>query len=246
MASGRRNPDAEVGASLAEFVLGFLEHAEVYYRRPDGTPTSEAANCRAAAGPFVCLYGTTPASDFGPLALRAVREEMLSRGWCRTNVNRAVARLRHMFKWAARRDLVPASVWHGLQAVESLAAGRTSARESVRPVEAQAVEATLPVMPGPVAAMVRLQQLTGMRSGEVIAMTTERIDFSGEIWTYVPTTHKTAYRGRPSRGGSAATRGGRRSRRPTACASGTWARRSRARRRAAARGTCSSGSSRTT
>lgn len=43
-ASGRRLPEerAEVGSMMvADLVARYLEHAEVYYREPDGTPTHE-------------------------------------------------------------------------------------------------------------------------------------------------------------------------------------------------------------
>lgn len=202
LAGGRKL--APVGTdtlSVAELVEKFLTHADTYYRRPDGTPTSEASNLRSAVAPLVRLYGLTPAGDFSPLALRAVREEMIRARWCRTNINRAVSRLRLLFKWGAGHGFVPVTTWHGLQAVEALAAGRTGARESepVRPVAGETVETTLPYMPSPVAAMVKLQMLTGMRTGEVITMTGEDIEAGEGVWTYTPKTHKTAYRGRQRR-----------------------------------------------
>jgi len=91
-----------------------------------------------------------------------------------------------------------------LGAVEGLRAGRTGARESapVRPVPGDVVEATLPFMTPQVAAMVRLQLLTGMRPGEVIAMRGIDLDTSGPVWAYRPGSdrephgaHKTAWRG---------------------------------------------------
>jgi len=44
------------------------------------------------------LYGMTPAAGFGPKALQAVRQKMVESGWCRTNINKQVNRLRHVFK----------------------------------------------------------------------------------------------------------------------------------------------------
>lgn len=75
--------------------------------------------------------------------------------------------------------------------------GRTEARESdpVKPVDQQTAEATLKFVAPPVAAMIRLQQLTGMRHGEVVIMRSIDIDRSGDVWLYQPSTHKTAYRG---------------------------------------------------
>jgi integrase len=136
----------------------------VYYRRPDGTPIKEAKNFRDALRPLKRFYGGLPAAQFGPVALRAVREEMVRRGWCRTHVNRQVNRLRHVFKWAAGRELVSASVYHALQAVEGLKAGRSEARESaaVAPVDEAHALAAAELMSPPVKAMVELQLLTGV------------------------------------------------------------------------------------
>jgi hypothetical protein len=50
-------------------------------------------------------------------------------------------------------------------------------------------------MPEVVADMARLQQPTGMRSGELCIMRPMDIDGSGSVWRYVPDSHKTQYRG---------------------------------------------------
>jgi hypothetical protein len=121
---------------VAELCLRFLKYADRHYRRPDGTRTSEYTNFALAIRPLDDLYGDTTAASFGPKALRAVREAMVGRGWARTMVNGQVRRIRQIFKWGVSHEFVLASVWHGLQAVEGLKRGRSSARESepVRPV----------------------------------------------------------------------------------------------------------------
>ena len=43
--------------------------------------------------------------------------------------------------------------------------------------------------------MIQLQQLTGMRSGELCAMRPINIDTSGPFWIYEPATHKNHWRG---------------------------------------------------
>ena len=192
------------GLSLNEVILAYWQHAEGYYRHPDGTPTSEADNIRLALRPLKRLYGHTSAADFDSLALEALREEMVRAGHCRNRVNKDVSRVRRLFKWAAARKLVPLSVHESLATVEGLRAGRSAARETapVRPVAEEVVEATLPFMRPQVAAMVKLQQLSGMRPGEVVAMRGMDLEMSGKVWAYRPGSdagphgkHKTAYRG---------------------------------------------------
>jgi integrase len=103
-----------------------------------------------------------------------------------------------MIKWGVGEELVPPSVLHGLQSVDGLRWGRTTAREPepVKPVDDAVVEATLLHLCPTVADMVRVQRLTGMRPGEVCAMTVGEIDTSRETWIYRPRRHKTSHHGK--------------------------------------------------
>jgi integrase len=193
------------GLSVNEVILAYYSHAETYYRRPDGTPTSEVDNIRLALRPLKRLYGHTPAADFDSLALEGVRAEMIRERRCRSRVNRDISRVRRLFRWAAAKKLVPISVHQSLATVEGLRAGRSEARETepVRPVAEHVVEATLPFIRPQVAAMTRLQLLTGMRPGEVVVMRGMDLEAHGKVWAYRPGSdagpygkHKTAYRGR--------------------------------------------------
>ena len=183
--------------SVDEILVAFWRHAEVHYRTPDGEPTGELANLRLALRPVHRLYGPTPARDFGPLALRAVRQEMIRSGLGRTTINGRINRVRRAFKWAVGVELIPSGVYLALQAVAGLQCGRTEAREPdpVKPVPREHVEAALPHMPGPVAAMVRVQLLTGCRASEVMTMRGGDLDRTGPVWAYTPRRHKNHWRG---------------------------------------------------
>ena len=184
--------------SVAEVLLAFWRHAEQHYRAPDGTPSEELGNLKAALRPVHHLYSSTFAKDFGPLALRAVRDRMVADGLARTSVNARVNRIRRAFKWAASVELVPAALVQTLATVAGLQKGRTTAREPepVGPVAVEVVEATLPQLPRPIAAMVRLQLLTGMRPAEVCMVLGCDLTRGEPTWTYRPASHKTACRGR--------------------------------------------------
>src|SRR5262249_21478283 len=148
--------------TVVELIARFWRHVEAHYRHTDGSPTSEVYNFRAALRPVKELYGHGPARGFGPLALKAVRARMVQAGWTRRTINRAVGRVRAMFKWAASEELVPADVYHALATVAGLQAGRTPAAdpEPVGPVDPEHVERTLPHLGRVVAGMVRFQVLT--------------------------------------------------------------------------------------
>jgi integrase len=198
-ASGRQLPQsaAEQVADLTvnELLLRYWKHAEGYYRK-NGEPTSQLERVRLSLKPVKALYGHTAAKVFGPLALKAVRERMVQNGWRRGYVNSCVGCVKRMFKWAVENELVPASVYHGLQAVPGLKKGRSLAKETerVRPVADDLVDAVLPHLLPPVRAMVQVQRLSGMRPCEVILMRPCDVDRSrGKTWVYCPESHKTEH-----------------------------------------------------
>ena len=206
IANGRHLPTTLAGEAPAdltvnELVVAFLRWGDEYYRRPDGSPTKEPENLRLAMRQLCRLYGETPAARFGPLALRSVREAWIAEGLCRAEVNRRASRLRRLFKWGAGRELVTVTVHQSLQAVEPLKLGRTGAREAapVGAVPLAFIEEILPFLGRQVAAMVRLQLLTGSRPGEIAMMRTVDLDTTGAVWFFNPPTHKMSYRGRPRR-----------------------------------------------
>ncbi|MFZ4576354.1 MAG: tyrosine-type recombinase/integrase [Phycisphaerales bacterium] len=194
---GPRSPDKKTPLTINELVLAYLDFAKVYYVRA-GVPTGEVQNLKYAVTPLVELYGATNVDQFGPVALKAVRQVMIDRDWCRSLVNGRINRIRRVFKWGVENELVPSSVLHGLQAVSGLKLGRCSVRETepVKPVPDAIVAATCEVAPRVVASMIQLQRLSGMRPGEVVIMRTKDIDTSGRIWRYVPGHHKTEHHGR--------------------------------------------------
>lgn len=92
----------------------------------------------------------------GPLALKAVRQDMVARGWSRKYTNSQVGHLLRIFKWAVAEELLPASVLHALAAVPGLRKGRTEApdHEPIAPVPENVVDVTLSHLPPVVADMV--------------------------------------------------------------------------------------------
>jgi integrase len=198
-ANGRRLPQAAAKADCVvnELLLAYWKFAEGYYRKND-RPISQLDRIRLALGPVKELYGHTAARAFGPLALKAVREQFLARGWTRGYINSSIGCVKRVFKWAVENELVPPDVYHGLQAVAGLRKGRSPARETrkVRPVEDAHVEAVLPHLLPPVWAMVQVQRLAGMRPCEVVLMRPCDIDQgNGRTWVYRPESHKTEHHG---------------------------------------------------
>ena len=195
----RRAPSAPLDKpflSINELLLAYWRFAKGYYCK-DGEPTKELACMRDALRPVQQLYGRSPATEFGPKALKTVRQHMIDHGLSRSVANHRVSRIKRVFKWAVAEELVPPSVHHGLQAISGLRFGRTEARETepVKPAAEQHVFAVLPFVAPPVTAMIQVQWLTGMRACELVIMRPCDIDMSSDVWIYEAYDHKNRWRG---------------------------------------------------
>src|SRR5262245_61598558 len=177
LAAGRKHRSSPTTFTIRDMLARYRIFAAQHYRK-HGEPTGEQQNIHYAMGPLESLHGDTPAAEFGPLKLKAVREQMIERGLCRRVVNQRIGIIKRAFRWATSEELIPSSIVHGLTAVAGLKKGRSAARETapVQPVSDEVVDATLPHLPPVVRAMVHVQRLTGCRPGEVCAMRLRDID----------------------------------------------------------------------
>lgn len=121
--------DTDSGLTINELILAYVKFVDGYYVK-DGRPTVEPTNVRLVMRLLRQLYGRSPVSSFGPLALKAVRNEMIRAGDCRTEINRRVGRIVRMFKWGVSEELVHPFVYESLRTVSGLRKGRSGAGES--------------------------------------------------------------------------------------------------------------------
>jgi len=197
LAAGKQADQPPNDITINEIIARFWEHAQRYYVHLDGTPTYEISNFRQALKPLQFLYGTTPAVEFGPRALVAVRHRMVQKGLCRSNINKMVGRIKLMFRWAAEKEWIPAGIYHALQTVKGLPKGRSEAKETlpVGPVPQEHIDAVKPYVTRQVWTLIQLQLLTGARSGELVILRPCDIEMTDTIWLYRPAQHKTAHHG---------------------------------------------------
>jgi integrase len=186
-------PTAEV--TVADLVARFLIHAKDFYRKPSGRPTGSWERYILAVRPLVKFYGETLVSNFGPLALKAVREDMVRSGLARRTVNTRITLIKTMFRWGVENELVPVTVHQALLAVRILEEGKTTAPDypPVPAVDKEIVLKTIKHCHKIVADMILVQMFGAMRPGEVCLMRPCDIDCSGDIWVYTPFEHKTQH-----------------------------------------------------
>jgi hypothetical protein len=144
---------AELPLTVTELVARYWRFARGFYVK-GVAPTSEVAAVKQAVRFLRRLYGSTPACDFTPKKLKAVRQPMidhkvtrrykvrdpetgeaswaervLAHGLARRTINKQVARIKRLFAWAVEEELVGASVHQALQRVVGLKKGKSPARE---------------------------------------------------------------------------------------------------------------------
>ena len=191
---------ARVGApTVALLVAEYLRSAEQEYRNAAGVLSREFDNLVAAARPLLAVLRDRPTASVSCADLETVRTTFATAGdRCRQYVNSTMRRVLRMFRWGAKRDLVPGNVWGSLSAFEHVRPGRGGLRET-EPVEAvprAVVDAILPHLPPLLVSAVELLWWSGMRAGELVTMTTRDVERTGDVWLYRPTTHKGTWRGK--------------------------------------------------
>lgn len=194
-------PIANPGFDVSELCDAYLDHARTFYRK-DGRPTGEYDLIRAAIMPLNRLFAGVAVKDFGPRSMKDLRQAMVDRSWqrpgerigrwSRGSINRQVGRLLLMFRWGVENELVPVAVYHALRTIRPLKRGKTTAPEGrhVAPVDPRHVAAVLPYLTPTLAAMVRLQQITGLRSESLVVLRPCDVDRSGDVWLYRPMASK--------------------------------------------------------
>src|ERR1035437_1428324 len=171
----------------------YLEFAQGYYLK-NGEATKEVGCLKLVIKLWANLFPGIPVADFGPKALKRVRDEMIRMGHTRKTINNQVNRLRRIIAWGVEEEKVKGETLWALRAVKGLRRGRSEAKESipVRRVSLAIIDATLPYCNRQVKAMIELQLLTGMRPGEVVPMRPCDIaDWDKPTWKYTPQHHKT-------------------------------------------------------
>jgi integrase len=221
--AARREPPPPLPAdsplTVTELIARYWRFAKSYYVKDD-KPTSEVHAIKLALGFVRRLYGLTPACEFSPRKLKAVREAMIAheitrrvkvadaatvamtwerrvvrKGMARKSINKLIGRVKRMFAWSIEEELLAVEIHAALMRVKGLKRGKSAARETprVRPVSEEhdtPVQQLVPVM---IRAMIQIQLLSGGRPQDVVQMRPCDIDTTEPVWRYRPQRYKTEH-----------------------------------------------------
>jgi integrase len=163
------------------------------------------ATAKAAGDALLKQHGALAVEDFGPVALRTVRQTMLDSGrLSRGTINNRMSDIVRIISWGVSEEYFGAEVLVRLRTVRALRRGDSGAREGriVEAVDAERFWAVVEHLEArgevQTAGMLRLMWLTGARGGELLLLTQKDIDRAAMIATVHE--HKTIrFTGQPKR-----------------------------------------------
>ena len=91
----------------------YRDYACEHYRK-HGRQTTEVTALESVLRVLEKTHRRTFAADFGPKALKGVRDKMVALEWKRISINKQVGRIRRMFKWAASEELIDVAAYQAL------------------------------------------------------------------------------------------------------------------------------------
>ena len=182
--------------TVDDLILAYIEHTRLRFAAMGRRVEQELEALKYACRPLRAVCGTSLAASFDLQKAKSVRRALITGGLSLSVVNRRMGYIQRMFRWGASEGIVPPAVLAELLALSRLKPGESAAPigARVQPVPQTHVAATIPFLPPVLRAMVELQWITGMRSGEVCQMTTAMLDWREQTWVYQPVERKTKWR----------------------------------------------------
>lgn len=221
------------GTTVKDLVKAFMAHVADPKYQIDGEKTSTHVACRLyLVDGLAKEYGAMVADDFRHPEFEEFRQRYIGRGYARNSIKIVTGRVLALFRWGHKKGAVSAETLTSLKASPEPDEGEE--REPIAPVPPEDLERVLlsleqeparcHVLPFRrdhyhkrlrQAAMMRLQELVGMRPGELCRMRGSEIDREGKVrvgtrivqvagpdgtpyrgWVFQPSRHKTMKKGK--------------------------------------------------
>jgi integrase len=179
-------PTGKQLVTLAELGLRFITHCD---EESGGKAGCTAANNKYAAKKLMDFTSIGKAHEFGPKRLKEFQKWLIAQPAInsRSYANVVVGRVQGMFAWAVSEELIEETVYRALLTVQQIQPGKGLREADKRlPVPPADLEATIAHLPKRLAAAVRLQAFTGVRSRSVCLAKPMQFDRSPDIWLWKP------------------------------------------------------------
>jgi integrase len=175
--------------TIKELGRRYLAAMRIKFGPESDEPTYRSYSIKAVVG----MFGSLTVAEFTPVQLKAVRQAICDAGLVRRTANKRAQHLVNMIQWAVEEGLATGEQWQRLKAVEPIRAGQFGSRDNPekRPVPEAHFQETLNHLRAETADALRVLALTGMRTGELLAMRPQDVEMGERHWFYTPTRHKT-------------------------------------------------------
>jgi integrase len=197
-----QNPGDPSSYNVSHLCVAYLEHCRTIYVKR-GKPTSHHWQFEAAMDWLTRELGSRPVNSIEAPDIVKLRDAMIdttdrygdTRPLALSTINGRLRIIKQAFAWARMYGLVDKATAYDVSLVPGLRAGRSRAvaAKKILPVPQEVLDATLAVATPTIAAMIRLQLITGMRSGEMCDMRVCDLVKDGEDVVYRPIHHKTEH-----------------------------------------------------
>jgi len=186
---------APVFRSVEDVLLLFLKENGQFYSTSNTT-------LRVVIREIALRFPDLSADEFDSLCLEEYQLSLAERHLARSTIKDRVNLVKQIYRWAAKKKLIPTSAWQDLLTVDNLKRGRTPAKEpkSIPPVDRKTLGRTLKYADPMIRDMALLQLYGGMRPSEMIMIRPCDITRGLEgVWLYTPLHHKTESKGKERR-----------------------------------------------
>lgn len=197
--NGRQLPPPPEEITVTQLCVVYFKWVSPRHTDPrTGKPSTVVINIRLALRSLREMYGDQPAASLTSPRLYDLQAALKRRRLCRSTINDRIAIVRKMYRWSAKRGLIPAGVAGPLRDVDALTEKDIDVKQprKVLPVGIEQVEATKRHLSPVLAAMVDFMLLTGARPIEAADLRPADVDRSRRVWRYQPQFHKTQSKGK--------------------------------------------------
>ena len=141
-------------------------------------------------------YADLPSTEFGPLKLQDLRDELNANDLSRSYINELTGMLVRIFRHGVSRELYPPDRLVALESVKPLRRDECRPDKPKTKTTIEQVLAAAKVMPPPIDDMLLLQVFTGARPSELFTLQTSEIEPGSDAWLIRKANHKTQHRGK--------------------------------------------------